>query len=126
VTGHGAKFETKMEAAIAALLTSPNLAEAAKAAGIGESTLKRWLKDETFSARYREERARLLENTTTLLRSKSMDAVTVLVNLSNNRLTPPAVRVSAARSIIALGFAAEMCELEERLAQLEDLARERT
>lgn len=126
MSGHGSKIDRKMEQAIAALLVSPNLAAAAEACGVAQSTVKRWMGDAAFSSRYREERARLLETTTNILRSKSVEAVHVLVDLSNDKAAPPAVRVSAARSIIALGFAGEMAELEERLAQLEDLARDRS
>ena len=39
--GHGTKFNRKMEAAIAAMLTHKNLEEAAAAAGISVATLLR-------------------------------------------------------------------------------------
>jgi len=51
VSGHGEKFSRKKESAIAALLACPTLTEAASSCEIAESTIRRWLKDETFSRR---------------------------------------------------------------------------
>jgi hypothetical protein len=54
LTGHGAKFGRKQEEAIAALLTSRNVEEAAKLVKIAPRTLLRWLKVPEFEAAYRE------------------------------------------------------------------------
>ena len=54
--GHGSKFNRKMDAAIAALLTQRNMEEAAKTAGLGVNTLVRWMKVPEFLAAYREAR----------------------------------------------------------------------
>ena len=123
--GHGSQFPLLMEKAIAALLTSASLAAAAEATGIAESTLRRWMLDETFEKRYREERARLLESAITLLRSKATEAGNVLVTIANDPLSGAAVRVQAAKAIISLAIGAEMLELSERLEELETLAHER-
>jgi transposase-like protein len=54
--GHGSKFPRKKEAAIAALLTESNQAEAARAVGINLSTLKRWMREPEFIQDYRRAR----------------------------------------------------------------------
>ena len=54
MVGHGQKLGRKMDAAVAALLTQRNVEEAAQAAGIGATTLWRWLKQPEFQAAYRE------------------------------------------------------------------------
>jgi hypothetical protein len=54
--GHGAKFSRKMEAAVAALLTQPNVDAAARTAGISVATLMRWQKEPEFQKAYREAR----------------------------------------------------------------------
>jgi hypothetical protein len=54
--GHGAKFSRKMEAAVAALLTQPNVDAAARTAGISVATLMRWQKEPEFQKTYREAR----------------------------------------------------------------------
>jgi hypothetical protein len=56
--GHGAKFNRKMEAAIAALLTQRNHEEATRVAGVGTATLLRWLKLPEFQTAYRRRPAR--------------------------------------------------------------------
>jgi hypothetical protein len=48
MTGHGAKFARKKEAAVAALLTHRNIEEAADAVGIAPKTLIRWTKEPEF------------------------------------------------------------------------------
>jgi hypothetical protein len=61
VAGHGEKLSRKREKAIAALLTEPTIAQAAKAAGIGEKTLRRWLKSPEFSLAYDAARRELID-----------------------------------------------------------------
>src|ERR1700684_1229967 len=50
--GHGSKFGRKKEAAIAALLSGKNQAEAARIAGVDPSTLKRWMRLPEFETEY--------------------------------------------------------------------------
>ena len=50
MVGHGQKLGRKKEAAIAALLTNRSVDEAARAAGVGATTLWRWLKLPEFQA----------------------------------------------------------------------------
>jgi hypothetical protein len=58
MTGHGEKLTRKQEDAIAALLDAPTVAAAAGKAGIGERTLRRWLRIAEFQSAYRRERRR--------------------------------------------------------------------
>lgn len=123
MSGHGSKKDRLLERAIGAVMTCDNLATAAETAGIAESTLRRWMQDEAFKQRYRAARDHLLETAVNLLRTKSAEAVSVLVAISNDSESPAAVRVSAARSIISLGIAGEILELEERLSELEEISK---
>jgi len=59
--GHGEKLSRKQEQAIAALLTCPTIEQAAKAAGVGETTLWRWLQDSDKEIIISEELAAALE-----------------------------------------------------------------
>jgi hypothetical protein len=54
MSGHGAKFRWKKEAAITALLTQRTAEDAARSVGIGPATLRRWQKEPEFDAAYRE------------------------------------------------------------------------
>ena len=51
-----AKFPCKKQQAIAALLTQPTVAEAARVTDIRPQTLYRWMKDPEFIAVYRNAR----------------------------------------------------------------------
>jgi uncharacterized protein (UPF0147 family) len=126
VTGHGEKFGRRKELAIAALLVAPTLAEAAQVCGVSERTIRRWLQDEAFARRYRRERMRMLESCVNLLRQKSAAAVETLADVANDKASPAGARVSAARSLVELAIkGAEVQDLEERIGELEQLARDK-
>jgi transposase-like protein len=120
MNGHGSKFSRKMEGAIAALLTSPNIAAAAQTAGISPTTLRKWLAVEEFAARYKEERGKLLETTSNRLRSRAVEAVEVLATLMNDPETAAATRAICARSIISLAVGCAELDFEQRLSELEE------
>jgi len=61
VGGHGQKLTSRQEALIAALLTEPNHAAAAAKAGVGKTTLYRWMHLSGFRAAYRQARRELVE-----------------------------------------------------------------
>lgn len=118
--GHGEKQTRKREAAIAALLNAQTLERAAAQCGIGISTLRRWLKDETFAAQYREAKRDLVRNATGRLRKEMSKGVRVLATIAGNAKAPPASRVSSAVALIRLGLEAHQSEdLEARIEQLE-------
>ncbi len=52
--GHGSKFGRKRDAAIAALLTQPNVEHAARSIDISPATLLRWMKEPEFDAACRD------------------------------------------------------------------------
>ncbi len=123
MSGYGEKFGRKKEIAISALFGCPTLKEAAAQSGISESTLRRWLHNEPFARRYREERARVLDSTIDLLRQKTAAAVETPDGIMRNPAESAIARVSAARTIIKLAFkGAEGQELGERITELEALA----
>ena len=62
----------KKEAAIAALLSSPTIADAAAKARISERTVLRWLQDESFATAYRKAQQRLLESAVNSLRQAAL------------------------------------------------------
>ncbi len=126
MSGHGEKFGREKELAIGALLAFHTLTEAAASGGIGESTLRRWLCDETFARLYRQERTRMLESTVNLLRQKSVAAVETLAEVANDKEASASARVSAARSVVELAIkGAELQDLEARIDDLEQMAREK-
>jgi hypothetical protein len=116
----GQNLNAKQESALAALLTLGEVRAAAKKAGIGETTLWRWLKDEAFASAYREARRKVLEATASRLTSDSTKASRVLLQIAQDKKAPASARVSAAKVIIENAVkAVETLDLEPRLKELE-------
>ena len=119
--GHGAKFPRKRQEAIAALLEFPTVREAARAIGIGEATLFRWMQDPEFQTGYREAKRRIVDEAVTRLQRSAGDASGTLRKIMLDDEAPASVRVSAARVILDMAVrAVELEDLERRLTTLED------
>lgn len=120
MVGHGEKLSRKQEAAIAALLSCKTIAEAAKAAGIGENTLFRWLRLDDFQNAYRKARKDVVSQAIGQIQNGLSDAVKTLQSVMNNKKAPASARVSAARSMIDLGLkGVEIEDLQSRVEALE-------
>jgi hypothetical protein len=79
MSGHGEKLSGRQEAAIAALLCEPTHAAAAVKAGIGEATLRRWLRLPAFAAAYRCARRELVEAAVGRIQAATGQAVDTLL-----------------------------------------------
>lgn len=88
------------ERAVAALVACPTAKEAAKVAGIGESTLRAYKSDPEFVELYTAARHELLDTGVKALQSKFSDAVDVICEIMHDKEASPSVRLSAANSII--------------------------
>src|SRR5262245_29807917 len=84
MSGHGEKLSRQQEAAIAALLTEPTLADAATAAGVGEATLRRWLRLPAFRAAYRRARRELVEEAVGRVQAATGQAVDALLQVARH------------------------------------------
>ena len=123
MVGHGQKLGHKKEAAISALLTQRNVDEAAQAAGVGPTTLWRWLKLPEFQAEYRRARRDAFPQSIARLQQGTTAAATTLLKMMIEPGTPPSVRVRAAEAIF--NHAAKAIEIEDidaRVAALEAAA----
>ena len=119
--GEGGKRPRQEDAAIAALLSEPTIAEAAQKVGIGRSTLLRWLAEPEFKARYRAARRSVVESAIGRLQQATTQAVDALAR--NLTCGTPAVEVGAARTILDQATkAVELVDLAERIEQLEQAA----
>ena len=118
MTGHGEKLSRKQEQSIGALLTEPTISAAAAAVGIGEATLRRWMKLDDFISEYRAARRQVVEQATARLQQASSGAVDTLVRFLE--ASSESVQLRAAMAILADATSAvELLDLEERLAALE-------
>jgi hypothetical protein len=88
------------EKAVAALMANPTAKEAAKAAGIGESTLRAYKSDPEFMDLYTAARHELLEVGVRSMQERFSDAVDTICKVMRDEEVSPSVRLSAANSII--------------------------
>jgi hypothetical protein len=125
MTGHGAKFGRKMEAAVAALLTHRNTEEAAHAVGVAPKTLVRWQQVPEFQAALRKARKDAYGNCIGRLQQGSSAAVSTLLKVMLDPATPASTKVRAAESVLSHSEKAiELEEIESRLSELERSADE--
>ena len=121
MTGHGAKFPRKMDEAIAALLTRPSIEEAARTVGIEPKTLRRWMREPEFKAKYMSARREVVAQSNARLQSSVGAAVTTLLKVMIDPATPASTKVRAADSV--LNHANKGIELEDILERLSVLER---
>jgi hypothetical protein len=116
--GHGEKLTRKAEQAIAALLEHPTMACAAKACGVSERSLWRWLQRDDFQKRYREAQRAVVDSAITRLQAATVRAVETLErNLNCGNFF---AENAAAQAILTHSFKAiELHELQSRIERLE-------
>ena len=120
LNGHGRAVTPKQEALIAALLATPTIQEAAKAAGVPEHTAHRWLRDDdAFKAAYMVARRDALRQATARLTRASSGVVNVLLQIAADKGAPASARVTACRTVLEFAYRAE--ELEDLSARLDAL-----
>ncbi len=113
------KQEHKREQAVAALITSSSIAEAAQTVGIGERTLFTWLQDSEFKEQYRQARREVVGQALANLQRTSSIAVSTLSEIMEDRSAPASSRVSASKAVLELAIRA--VELEDVIKRLEVL-----
>lgn len=116
------ELSAKKRRAIEALLADPTITRAAKAAGISEATIHRWMAEPIFAAALDKARRAIFDDAMARLRATTGEAVEALrrnLNCGN-----PADEIRAGRAILELHLRiSEREELERRIEVLEELAR---
>lgn len=108
------------ERAIVALLSHSTIKSAAKAIGVDDATLWRWLQDRDFHAAYMSFRRECVRQSIARLQQYSTEAVSTLRTIMKDKEAPASARVVAAKSIIDYSLkAVELEDLADRVAQLE-------
>jgi hypothetical protein len=121
--GHGAKIGQKMEQAIAALLSHRSVEEAARAAGIGTNTLRRWMQKPEFKAACREVRRTVLAHTIGRLQDAASAAATTVMKIMLDPNAPAATRLRAAEIVLDQATkGGDPEDIENRVAKLERAA----
>jgi len=116
------KLSQRRQTAIAALLTQPTAAEAARVANVRPNTLTRWMKEPAFDAAWRAAKSLGLDQAIARLQKISGAAVSALLKVLFDSRSP-AAQLKAAEIILRYAKAAEALErVEARLAELERAA----
>lgn len=89
------------ERAVVALMEHPTAKEAARAAGIGVSTLRSYKSDPEFMELYTAARHELLDAGVRSMQERFSDAVDTVCEIMSDRTASHSVRLSAANSIIS-------------------------
>jgi hypothetical protein len=109
-----------MEAAIAALLVRPSIEDAARVAGVGEKTIRRWRQEPQFKAEYRKTRREAVSQTTARLQQATGAAGATVLKLMTDPNVPAAVRLRAAECVLDRAIKSiELDDIEDRVAELE-------
>jgi hypothetical protein len=118
------ELSCKQTKAIAALVSTGTMAEAAEVAGCSLRSIERWMQDPDFSRELRAARRRVVEAAIGSAQARMIDAVeTLRRNLNVSR--SPGAQVRAASLILEYGLKGlRELDLEERLAALEEAASE--
>ena len=108
-------------AAVGALMSSPTIEQAAKAVGVHERTLRRWLAGhEPFKLALRREQRAAMAAVTSRLQQSAGKAVETLETVMDDAEAPHASKVTAARALLELAHERiDMQETTDRLAALE-------
>lgn len=110
----------RQQKALAALLTSPSKAAAAKAAGIAPRTLRDYLADPEFQAAYRDAFGNMVEDATRQAQQAISPALSTLREIVEDREEDAQARISAARAILSHGLKLiETTDILNRLQELE-------
>jgi hypothetical protein len=97
-------LNVKQEKAIAALLTEDTVQLAAEKAGVGETTIYRWMKEEAFDKAFKEARKSALSQTISRLQQTTTNAVNTLRSVMENEDAPASSRVTAAKTVLEMAL----------------------
>jgi len=97
---------SKHEKVISVLLSQSSIKDAAIKARVGESTIRRWLReDEEFKSSYRTARRQVVEHAVTRLQRACEKAVRTLEQVMDNSGAPASARVTSARTCLEMAIA---------------------
>lgn len=103
------------ERVLAALLACPTEREAAAQAGVSESTVRKYLADESFRNEYDERRRALVTEAAAGLQKNMGEAVATIADVMRNA-SKPLERVAAAKVVLDYGIKyTEIADLYDRV-----------
>ena len=110
----------KQTKAIVSLLSCRTVSEAATQAGVNESTVWRWMREEAFQEALQEAKQRMVAQAIIQLQQATGEAVGTLRGIMADGEAPASARVTAAKAVLDMAVKAiKMEDLEARLMNLE-------
>ena len=110
----------KQTKAIVSLLNCRTVSEAASQAGVNESTVWRWMREESFQDALQEAKQRIVTQAIIQLQQATGEAVGTLRGIMADGEAPASARVTAAKAVLDMAVKAiKMEDLEARLMNLE-------
>jgi hypothetical protein len=101
------------------LLAAPTIAEGARMASIGRTTLYRWMNDPDFKHRLEKMRADAANLARTEIKGLMLKSVLVVAEALED--PSPAVRLRAAQTALAMGFKADdLQDMAKRMERVDD------
>jgi hypothetical protein len=109
----------KQTKAIVSLLSCRTVSEAASQAGVNESTVWRWMREESFKDALQEAKQRIVTQAIIQLQQATGEAVGTLRGIMADGEAPASARVTAAKAVLDMAVKAiKMEEMEARLMTL--------
>lgn len=115
------KFTDRQESALAVLVNTPNIAEAARECGLHRSTLFTYLQNPDFKAELHRRKAEQLQEGEAELRAGIKDAAAELRKIITRKSTSDQIRINAINTLLthAERFA-ELVDLSDQLQDIEE------
>lgn len=115
----------RQQKALAALIRAPTIEAAAETAGVGYSTVRKWLKsDPEFRAAYRRELDELLQDASAQSRKNLSAALDVLADVMQHGENSQ-TRIGAAKAVLEYSLKLnEALDVQQRMAAIEETIRE--
>jgi|SRR5262252_6163782 len=118
--GHGSK-RRRYEDAIAALLQTVSVYDAARQIGLSQTTLLKWMREPVFIAAYADARKQIVDAAIARVQRLCAKAATKLEETLDDPDTTPAIRIQACKLTFDMSLKAlELAEITERLQRIEE------
>jgi len=123
MTEKSEKLTTRQHKAIAELLRSQSVENAAKAAGVAATTIYRWMsRDEHFQEKLNQAQAAVISSAISLLAGEARLAAETLSEIHRSEDVTPSTRVNAAKAVLSeLVKIRNDFDFEARLAVIEEM-----
>jgi phage terminase small subunit len=113
--------------AIESLLTTGDITDAAKAAGVSRDTLYRWMKDDLFQEALQKGTQQAIDGLSRSLMQLGDQAIKTLRDAMTDKMVVTSTKIRAANiTLVRMLQLKELADVEARLAKLEEAVHEKS